>query len=233
MRTRRRKAFYFLKERLARAWYGPFRRPAELIGSYAKFGDWLRQNPSPHGFSERFRLYDHVQAETIGSSPIDYLEFGVFRGESIRYWAGLNQSAESRFYGFDTFEGLPETWSSHFGSTTKGAFNAGGQLPDINDPRVSFVKGLFQDTLPSFLESFEPRNRLVIHLDADLYSSTLYVLCSLDHLLHSGTVIIFDEFASLLHEFRALQDYAQAYRRQYRLLGYTTRCYEQVAIEME
>ena len=45
-----------------------------------------------------------------------------------------------------------------------------GKLPNIDDDRVSFCKGLFQDTLPEFLETYDSKNVLVVNIDADLYS---------------------------------------------------------------
>jgi hypothetical protein len=36
--------------------------------------------------------------------------------------------------------------------------------------------GLFQESMPGFLKTFQPTSRLSIHCDADLYSATLYVL---------------------------------------------------------
>ena len=90
----------------------------------------------------------------------------------------------------------------------------GGVIPHIEDDRVFFIKGWFQETLPKFLESFSVRSRIVIHNDSDLYSSTLYVLTMLNYLLRSKTIIIFDEFPSTLHEFRAWNDYLSAYKRR-------------------
>jgi len=39
---------------------------------------------------------------------------------------------------------------------TTDEFDVGGKVPCIDDDRVSFVKGLFQDTLDEFLVKFRP-----------------------------------------------------------------------------
>ena len=43
-----------------------------------------------------------------------------------------------------------------------------GKPPEIRDPRVTFITGIFQESLPVFLHTFVPKNRLVIKCDADL-----------------------------------------------------------------
>jgi hypothetical protein len=47
----------------------------------------------------------------------------------------------------------------------------------------------------------------------------------------SGTIIIFDEFYDALHEYRALFDYASAYRRQYKFIAATNE-FSQAAVEL-
>src|SRR6202030_3461768 len=102
----------------------------------------------------------------------------------------------------------------------------------LTDPRVQFVTGWFQDSLPRFLQTFEPQRPLVIHLDADLYSSTLFVLTSLAPHLVPGTVLVFDEFSSTsTSEFRAFMDYASAFRCRYRLVAHCGPYYDQVCLE--
>jgi hypothetical protein len=199
-----------------------------------RFNSWVRRTGCgavPH-FQERFELYGYLNRSILKEGPIDYLEFGVAEGDSIREWMRLNVEPRSRFFGFDTFEGLPEEWRHVGGSTPSGTFNAHGEPPDIeNEPRVRFISGLFQDTLPLFLRGFQPSNELVVHLDADLYSSTVYVLAVLYGILGPGTIVLFDEFNSFDNEFRALEDFACAFRKSYRVLACGGQCYDQVAIQ--
>ncbi|MEN6552291.1 MAG: TylF/MycF/NovP-related O-methyltransferase [Methanobacterium sp.] len=187
-----------------------------IINDSLKYGDWINNHEFVKLESPRINLYNYINENILCDCPIDYLEFGVFKGESLNAWATINKNKSSRFYGFDWFYGLPEEWVTSFNDNTKkGTFSTNGELPDIEDIRVKLVQGLFQQSLPEFLKNFHPKNRLVIHLDADLYSSTLYVLTRINDLLSSNTILIFDEFASIGHEFRAFMDYCSAYGRDY------------------
>lgn len=168
--------------------------------------------------NSRKSLYSQINSD-INNVAINYCEFGVFQGASIKYWSKLNTNNDSKFYGFDTFSGLPESWDNFTGGLKKGTFDTKGKLPDIDDDRVSFHKGLFQDTLPGFLENYDSKNTLVINIDADLYSSTLFVLTQMHKLLKKGSIVIFDEFSSVLHEFRAFEDYCLAYNVDFELLA--------------
>lgn len=167
-------------------------------------------------YSKRNHFYKFVHDQFIKGEPIDYLEFGVAGGESMRCWVDVNKSPHSRFYGFDSFEGLPEDWNC-----PKGTFTQGGNAPDIGDDRVTFINGLFQDTLDAFSKQYAPENRLVMHMDADLYSSTLYALMNFDRHIENGTIIFFDEFTarSCTDEFAAMQDYCEACYRDYKIIA--------------
>lgn len=170
-------------------------------------------NPCPE-FAKRTEMYDHINSAVLQNAPIDYLEFGVYQGDSIRHWASVNRDPASRFYGFDSFEGLPEKWRETQG---KGHFNVDGNIPKIDDPRVRFIKGWFDRTLPGFVETFAPQHRLVLHLDADLYSSTMIPFIFLHKWMVPGTLMIFDEFYDRQHEFRAFQDFERIWKRSYRV----------------
>lgn len=53
-----------------------------------------------------------------------YLEFGVYKGESLRYWARELKHPDSKLHGFDSFEGLPKDFDVN-GRYGKSAFNVG------------------------------------------------------------------------------------------------------------
>jgi len=166
-------------------------------------------------YARRFKLYEFISRKfNLNSDPIDYIEFGVSEAHSFRWWVAHNMNENTLFHGFDTFEGLPEKW----GTFEKGAMAA--NIPDINDQRVSFYPGLFQDTLPNFLKQIQKIDkRKVIHMDADLFSSTLYTLTSLAPFLNKGDIIIFDEFSVPNHEFMALKMFTDSYYIKTRLLA--------------
>ncbi len=201
-------------KRLVNAAYPVSFTMVDRINRIPTFVKFLRQQGDVPVFPTRSELYKYI-AGLLGSGPITYLEFGVHQGESIRAWSELNTHPDSTFVGFDSFEGLPEKWWG----LEKGHFSTGGNPPEIGDKRVSFVRGWFQNTLDSFLRDYTPAHRLVINNDSDLYSSTLYVLTKLDHILVPGTVIFFDEFDDVQHEFRAIEDYSAAYLKKFKALA--------------
>ena len=71
-----------------------------------------------------------------------------------------------------------------------------------------------------------------MHLDADLYSSTLYVLATLASVLYPGDLLLFDEFCSTLHEFRALDDFVRAFYFEYELIDASNN-FEQVFLKVK
>ena len=196
----------------------------------ARYSHWLREHGCEARFPVREDLYRAVLEGEELDGPMDYLEFGVFKGRSMRWWLEHVRHPDARFVGFDSFHGLPEDW----GAVLQGDLDARGKIPDIQDSRCSFEVGLFQDTLLGFMSRVPLDRRKVIHMDADLYSSTLYVLSTLAPRLRAGDVFIFDELGGLrtsVHEFRAVDDFLTAFPIKYQILG-VTRLYRQVAMRI-
>jgi hypothetical protein len=213
-----------------------FRLPKiQMLLEYSRFGTWVREEATCGTVrcSSRSELYQFIVRGLLCDRAFDLLEFGVFQGASMRLWISASDNPETRFVGFDGFEGLPETWSHLTFTDSCGRFDTNGEIPEVNDARVRFEKGWFQETLPVFMQTFQASRQLVIHLDADLYSSTLFVLTSLAPHITPGTVLVFDEFSSTSTcEFRAFMDYASAYRCRYRLVAHSGEFYDQVCLQV-
>src|SRR5208282_1918422 len=146
-----------LRKRLSRLLFPRYSPLVERMNWSARWTETVRSSPECLKFATREQMFSHLHNEhfSAGTQPLDYLEFGVFEGKSLAHWCALNANPQSRFFGFDSFEGLPEQWN---GSPT-GTYSAHGKLPAIDDPRVQFVVGWFQDSLPGFLASYQPKNR--------------------------------------------------------------------------
>lgn len=172
--------------------------------NYLRLGRWMKDRgfASAPKAKNRWGVFDAVLAR-VKDIPVLYVEFGVFTGDTTRYWSRHLRNPGAMLHGFDSFEGLPEDWGPH----TRGHFDVAGAIPKIDDPRVKFFKGWFNEVLPTY--SVPPHQLLVIILDADLYSSTK---CVLDHFrphIKPGTLIYFDELNEIDHEPRAFDEFVQ------------------------
>lgn len=181
----------------------------------------MAQNYSSISYTKRFQTREQLWLEGIcefAEKEITYLEFGVWKGESIRYFAANHKNQTSEFYGFDSFEGLPEKWDTFTDTMNAGFFSVQGALPDLDDKRIKFIKGWFQNTVGQFLIKFKDsfKENIVVHYDADLYSSTLLCLMEIDS-LKKRYLAIFDEFPG--HETRALYNYQQATGAKVEFIG--------------
>lgn len=168
-----------------------------------EYNDFL----SKWDYTKRYPMYKWVIDKENLTQPINYLEFGVAAGYSFDWFMTKNTHPESRFYGFDTFDGLPEDW----GPFKKGSFSNDNKVPELKDSRGKYFKGLFQQTVPQFLNQLDTTRRNVIMMDADLWSATLYALTSIAPYLKKGDIIFFDEFVVPTHEFKAFLDFTQSY----------------------
>ena len=77
------------------------------------------------------------------NSKILFLEFGVHKGYSIQEFAKFNSHPDSRFVGFDSFEGLPMSWRNFIKIYPKNHFDVLGVIPKVEDNRITFKKGWF------------------------------------------------------------------------------------------
>jgi len=144
------------------------------------------------------------------------LEFGVAKGASLRHLAGLTTR---QVHGFDSFGGLPEAWSGT--REQAGAFTQRGRLPKVPG-NVTLHPGWFDTTLPAFAAA-TPGLAAFIHVDCDIYSSTVTILTILRERIVPGTVILFDEYFNYpgwrAHEYKAFQEFIASTGLSYQYIG--------------
>ncbi len=65
-----------------------FRKPSAIlreIFTNSLMNEWIKNNPSPEKFSSRYEMYNYINSAYC-SNGINYLEFGVAEGRSIKYF---------------------------------------------------------------------------------------------------------------------------------------------------
>src|SRR5260370_546029 len=96
----------------------------------------------------RFAVLDRALRE-LRTHPGIALEFGVYRGRSLRHAA--RQQRNRKFYGFDSFRGLPQDgrpdWQLDFATDAPRSIPANCRL----------IPGWFADTIPAFLREDSSR----------------------------------------------------------------------------
>ena len=157
------------------------------------------------------------------------LEFGVATGRTLNQFA--HWLPNKQVYGFDGFEGLPEDWTSRM---RKGFF-ARSRLPRVRN-NCELVVGWFDQTLPGFQANKIQNDPIaLLHVDCDLYSSTVTILNNLKNNIVPGTVIVFDEYMNYpgwqLDEFKAWQEHCKMYGVNYEYIGRVSR-HQKVAIRV-
>jgi O-methyltransferase len=145
----------------------------------------------------------------------DYLEFGVFRGETFRnsmraarqaFRSTLEGRYSGRFFAFDSFEGLPDVPSMNSTDNiySQGEFSASRTTFEANiraqrsDFEIIVTPGWFSEVLTSQLrDSLALRRAAFVNIDCDLYESTVPILEFIVPILQTGTVVYFDDWFSI------------------------------------
>jgi len=165
-----------------------------------------------------------------------YMEFGILNGECMidayRQFRGMT----SHFYGFDSFEGLPELSNEdQFSAKLTPIFSKGNYTSMKQEfvresilsscrmlsEELTLTKGFFNESLPAFSSSAE-NNKVkpinIAYIDCDLYSSTVDVLKFIEDKVVSGTWILFDDYwcyrGSPMHgQQKAIREWLDRYKR--------------------
>jgi hypothetical protein len=154
-----------------------------------------------------------------------HLEFGVGRGKSMRWIAPV---VGGTVHGFDSFDGIQEYWNGN----PIGAF-AQKKMPKVPE-NVALHVGYFDATVPSFLKQHTDPIAF-LHVDCDLYSSTVTIFELLGQRLQPGAIVLFDEYYNFhrwqQHEFKAFQEFVESTGLEYEYIAFSVTG-QQVAVRV-
>jgi O-methyltransferase len=169
--------------------------------------------PTIHGdLLSRLNLFRFIREHLFHSQvePGYYLEFGVLNGDSMLEAYQTLRGFTERYYGFDSFQGLPalsdqDSKSRHLmprwdqgrvrGDAVEGVRQSLIARGIPND-KLTLVPGYYEDALPSFDAGSLSKNGPchVCLVDCDLYSSSKLVFKFIEPLLVTGTWLLLDDY---------------------------------------
>lgn len=157
-----------------------------------------------------------------------FLEFGVYQGGTINFLSSILENKV--FYGFDSFEGLPEAWDGgDHAIHPAGWFKT--EIPNVNQ-NVNLIPGWYDQTLDGFLKDHKSKISF-LHLDCDIYSSHDYVFKRIENCLEDNCLIIFDDFLNFPnyknHSIKAFSEFLQRTNFSYEPFGHIKEDYSRCA----
>lgn len=137
----------------------------------------------------------------------DYLEFGVYKGDSFIAACKLAKNIKSsvKLFAFDSFEGLPtgllsrekqlfkpEQYQCSLEGFKRNLYMNG---VDPNSDNVHIIRGQYNEVLNHDLrESIGISHAAIVMIDCDLYESAKNALDFITEFVHTGTIILFDDW---------------------------------------
>jgi O-methyltransferase len=182
---------------------------AALRGSYMRlFRRHAYQAWQDYKYTDEHLKFVHILEAMnyvrVADIPSVYFEFGCHSGRTFSAAVRAAEFLEindAEFFAFDSFQGLPEVSPAEDGVFTAGSFatlisdfvRLVKTMSGYDIPRKNIVEGFFDKSLTHELQRRMPKVG-VVHIDVDLYSSTVEVLDFIKPLLVVGSVLIFDDW---------------------------------------
>jgi hypothetical protein len=181
--------------------------------------DWPANGYTMVGMKRLDNVQACIESVLADGIPGDLIETGVWRGGTSIFMRAVLKAhgiEDRTVFVADSFEGLPAPDAESFPADAKSRLHDFEFLAvpqetvaehfrrfGLLDEHVRFVKGWFRDTMPSLAD----RTWAVIRADGDMYESTTNVLENLYPGLSPGGYVIIDDYHSLAHCRRAVNDY--------------------------
>ncbi len=153
--------------------------------------------------------------------PGQVVECGVFKGASLIRFATFREMLESQFsrkiIGFDAFGKFPRPEHDHDQEFVENFERTAGEgiseeeLYAVLDYKkienVELVQGNLLETLPDYCEEHPELKIALLHVDVDVYDATAAVLRYLFKRVVRGGLVVFDDFATIYGETKAIDEF--------------------------
>jgi O-methyltransferase len=129
--------------------------------------------------------------------PGDFVEIGVFRGDTFKRLALLAHALGRKAHGFDSFEGMDEPTQLDFGHYPKGKLSVGGVanferiLIDADIPKSSYK--LWPGFIPHCFKGFDTPVSLAV-VDVDQYEPTVVAIDWIWDRISPGGIMLLDDY---------------------------------------
>jgi hypothetical protein len=135
----------------------------------------------------------------------DYFEFGLWRGKTFAYARRMMLRygrLDMKLWGFDSFQGLPDTgehpdniWYKGQFACTRPEFEAILKSRGFRPSEYGLIEGFYNESLNDAAHTLlSSRKAAIVYIDCDLYDSTIQVLDFIQSYLMDGSIICFDDF---------------------------------------
>lgn len=207
------KGYPYLVASLRALYFSVFNRP--LFKAYQDYQ-----------FTDERLKYSHiveaVNYARIAELPSVFFEFGCHSARTFSVAARATDYLnikDAQLFAFDSFQGLPSTIKEEDGVFEKGEFHTAieeftrlvKKHSGLKLDTANIIRGYYSESLTTDLQNKLPKVG-VVHIDVDLYSSTVEVLNFIKPLMVEGTVLLFDDWycfppGSNKGERRALEEF--------------------------
>jgi O-methyltransferase len=152
-------------------------------------------------FTDCIKELQAIKGRDIG----DYLEFGVFNGSSLgsAYLTAKKMNLKSmKFFGFDSFEGLPDGTNEEHDILQKGFYCCPFEKTKeclkrrgVDPKEIVWIKGVYNETLNDETIKKIKLGRIgIVFIDCDTYSSSKTVLDFLAPLITEPAIVCLDDW---------------------------------------
>ncbi len=159
--------------------------------------------------------------KSIINLPGQVVECGVFKGASFIRFCTFREVLESpysrKIIGFDAFGKFPQQENAedqNFVERFEGTAGQGIPIHELEEvlahkkfQNYELIKGDITQTIPNYIANHPELKISLLHIDVDVYQPSVTILNHLFDRVVSGGLLVFDDFATVSGETKAIDEF--------------------------